>query len=257
MKYLEDLFSLDEKIAVVTGAAQGNRKAISEALLKAGAKVIMVDINKKIIQTVKNLKSKKLLAYDFSCDLTEPKEIEELVDYVKEKFGKIDILINNAGVTFVHESLQYPDEDWEKTYKVNLKAPFLLSREFGKMMVMKKSGVIINITSLNAELAFPNNPAYVSFKGGLKQLSKSLALDFGKYGIRVNSIGPGYFKTAMTQKSWNSPRKRKEREKRTMLGRWGQPKDLAGIVIFLASDSSSYITGQDIYVDGGWISKGL
>ncbi len=125
------------------------------------------------------------------------------------------------------------------------------------MMKTKRSGVIVNITSLNAELAFPNNPAYISFKGALRQLSKSLALDFGKYGIRVNSVGPGYFHTSMTQKSWNSPRKKKEKEKHTMLGRWGQPKDLAGIVIFLASDSSSYITGQDIYVDGGWISKGM
>jgi len=215
MKYLENIFSLEGKIAVVTGAAQGNGKAISEALLRAGAKVVMVDIKKKIIQSVNNFKSQKLSAYDFSCDLAEPEKIEELVDYVKKKFGKIDILINNAGVTFPHEPLQYPDDDWESTYKINLKAPFLLSKGFGKMMKTKRSGVIVNITSLNAELAFPNNPAYISFKGALRQLSKSLALDFGKYGIRVNSVGPGYFRTSMTQKSWNSPRKKKEKEKHT------------------------------------------
>jgi len=124
-------------------------------------------------------------------------------------------------------------------------------------MKKRKSGIIINITSLNAEFAFPNNPAYVSFKGALKQLTKSLALDLGKFGIRVNNIGPGYFHTNMTKKSWASKGLKKQREEKTILGRWGEPKDLAGIIIFLTSKSSSYITGQDIYVDGGWSAKGL
>ena len=110
---------------------------------------------------------------------------------------------------------------------------------------------------MNAELAFPNNPAYQAFKGGLKQLTKSLALDFSEYNIRVNSIGPGYFRTDMTEKSWKNLRKRKERTNRTILKRWGVSDDLTGVVIFLASNASSYITGQDIYVDGGWLIKGL
>jgi NAD(P)-dependent dehydrogenase (short-subunit alcohol dehydrogenase family) len=124
-------------------------------------------------------------------------------------------------------------------------------------MKKQKSGVIINITSINAELAFPNNPAYVSSKGGLKQLTKSLALDLGKYGIRVNNIGPGYIRTDMTKKSWLNKSRRKKIEEKTMLGRWGVSEDLSGLVIFLSSDSSSYITGQDFYVDGGWLAKGL
>jgi len=117
--------------------------------------------------------------------------------------------------------------------------------------------MIINITSLNSELAFLDNPAYVAFKGALKQLTKSLALDLGKYGIRVNNVGPGYFRTNMTKKSWEDPEKNKARCDRTVLGRWGEPKDLAGTIIFLCSNASSYITGQDIYVDGGWLIKGL
>lgn len=258
MTYLDDLFSLSGRIAVVTGAARGNGKAISEALLRAKATVVLVDVLKrKLENTAENFTSQKLNAFKFNCDLTEREEINNLIEYVRKKFRKIDILVNNAGVTFSHNSLYYPESDWEKTYKVNLKAPFLLSKEFGKMMKNKKSGVIINITSLNAEVAFPNNPAYVSFKGALKQLSKSLALDLGKYGIRVNSIGPGYFHTDMTEKSWKDRYMKKQIEKYTMLGRWGRSKDLSGLVVFLSSDSSSYITGQDIYVDGGWLSKGL
>ena len=124
-------------------------------------------------------------------------------------------------------------------------------------MKKKKSGVIINITSINAEFAFPDNPSYQVTKAGLKQLTKSLALDLAKFGIRVNSVGPGYFRTSMTKKSWNNLKKRKKIRESTILKRWGVPKDLEGIIVFLSSDSSEYITGQDIYVDGGWSAKGI
>ena len=121
---------------------------------------------------------------------------------------------------------------------------------------MKKTGgSMINITSLNSELGFPNNPAYVSMKGGLKQLTKSLAIDLGEFNIRVNNLGPGYIKTNMTTGSWKN--RKIEIEDRTILGRWGEPEDLLGAVIFLLSSASNYITGQDIYVDGGYLAKGL
>ena len=118
-------------------------------------------------------------------------------------------------------------------------------------------GSIINITSIGAELGFPNNPAYIAAKGALKQLTRSLALDLGSFGIRVNNIGPGYFRTDMTKGSWNDPQLEEDRIRRTILGRWGEPDDLAGAAIFLASEASRYITGQDLYVDGGWLAKGL
>ena len=118
-------------------------------------------------------------------------------------------------------------------------------------------GSIVNITSLNAELAFPNNPAYVTTKHGLKGLTKTLALELGRKNIRVNNVGPGYIKTEMTKKSWSNDTIHEERKKKTFLNRWGTPTDIAGTVLFLASDASSYITGQDIYVDGGWTAKGL
>lgn len=257
MSYLEKLFSLENKIALVTGAARGNGKAIAEALLRAGAKVIMIDISEELSDTFDQFQSNNLQAVKYQCDITKKPEIEKLIKFVINNFKKIDILVNNAGVTFGNDTLEYPEEEWEKTYKVNLKAPFQLSQLVGRYMKEKQSGIIINITSLNAEIAFPNNPAYVAFKGALKQLTKSLALDLGKYGIRVNNVGPGYFKTQMTKKSWSDPTLEKQRRDKTILGRWGNPEDLAGVVIFLASDASSYVTGQDFYVDGGWLVKGL
>jgi gluconate 5-dehydrogenase len=119
------------------------------------------------------------------------------------------------------------------------------------------SGSTFNITSIGAELGFPNNPAYVAAKGALKQLTKSMAFDLGSFGVRVNNLGPGYFRTDMANLSYNDPEKREARASRTLLGRWGEPEDLAGAVIFLASDASRYMTGQDLYIDGGWLAKGL
>ena len=132
-----------------------------------------------------------------------------------------------------------------------------MSLEILRYMKKKRRGSIINITSINAEFGFPNNPAYVASKGGLKLLGKSLARDWGKYGIRINNLGPGYIITKMTEKSFKNKKTRLDRQKNTMLNRWGEPEDLVGPCIFLASDASSYVTGQDIYVDGGWTANGI
>lgn len=258
MSYIENLFSLDGKVAIITGAARGNGKAIAEALLRAGAECILVDIiEDALLQTTEAFSSQHLKACPFVLDITDSVRLKQFVDSIRCKYRRVDILVNNAGVTFSHGLLDYPDDAWNKTYEVNLKAPYELSKAIGSIMKEQKAGSIINITSLNAELAFPDNPAYMTFKGALRQLTKSLALDLGKYGIRANNVGPGYFRTEMTKQSWTNPEKEKQRSQKTVLGRWGQPEDLAGIVIFLASDASSYVTGQDIYVDGGWLVKGL
>lgn len=258
MKYIENLFSLSGKVAIVTGAARGNGKAISESLLKAGASVLLVDIlEKKLVETTTIFRSEKLDASQFICDIADTKSLNSLIKYIKQNYDKIDILVNNAGLTISGELFNYSLSDWEKTYRVNLRAPFELSKNISKIMKQNKSGSIINITSLNAELAFPDNPAYVAFKGALKQLTKSLAIDLGQYGIRANNVGPGYFKTEMTIKSWNDINRKNKINDKTILKRWGMPEDLAGIIIYLSSDASSYVTGQDIYIDGGWLAKGL
>lgn len=256
--YLESLFSMKGKISLVTGAARGNGRAIAEALLRAGSTVILVDLlSNELSKTVESFRSESLDAIMYTCDITKNNEIYKLSNFVVEKFNKIDVLINNAGVTFPSPTLDYPEEYWETTYKVNLKAPFELSKAFGRIMRENTSGVIINITTIGSHLAFPDNPSYGAFKAALRHLTKTLALDLGKYGIRVNNLSPGYMKTNMTKKSWDDPVLRKNRTDRTVLGRWGESNDLAGAILFLSSDASAYVTGVDLLVDGGWAIKGL
>ena len=228
------MFSVKNKVVLVTGSSGGNGSAIVKGLEKLGAIVEGGDLP--------------------SYDITTDKHRKLLVQQALNHTGKIDGLINCAGITRGNNVFDYDDEDWENTYQVNLKAPFELSREVARYM-KNSGGSIINITSLNSELGFPNNPAYVAMKGGLKQLTKSLAVDLGKYNIRVNNVGPGYIKTNMTKQGWKN--NRKEIEDRTILGRWGRPEDLVGTIVFLLTSASSYITGQDIYVDGGYLTKGL
>ena len=186
--------------------------------------------------------------------MTKQKSVQAVYKDIFSKHKKIDVLINNAGITMplMKNKLFYEKENWAKTIDVNLTASFFSSQEAIKYMIKRKEGSIINITSLNAELAFPKNPSYVASKGGLKMVGKALAKDWGKFGVRVNNLGPGYIKTSMTKSSYSNRRTRLEREKQTLLHRWGNMDDLVGPCIFLASDASKYITGQDIYVDGGW-----
>ena len=254
MEYIEELFSLTDKTAIVTGAQRGLGREMANALHLAGARVIGVDKS--------NIEGE--LYETYQCNIENKNEVEKLVEYCNKQFDTLDILINNAGVGFAHNFLDYPIEDWETTYKVNLLAPFLLTQGLSPLLIKNKKGSVINITSLNSEMAFPDNPAYLATKGGLKLLSKSFAYELGKYGIRVNNIGPGYFKTRFHSQdgriknlNWEDSVILKERAEKTLLGRWGEPKDIVGLAIFLCSDSSSYITGQDIYVDGGWLAKGI
>ena len=228
------MFSVKDKTIIVTGAKGGNGSAISDGLEEYGATVVRADLPR--------------------YNVRNPIQLDMLVAKALQYDNRIDGLVNCAGITRGNDLFEYTDKDWEDTYEVNLKAPFELSRKVAKHM-KEHGGSIINITSLNSELGFPNNPAYVAMKGGLKQLTKSLAVDLGKYNIRVNNVGPGYIKTNMTKQGWKN--NRKEIEDRTILGRWGRPEDLVGTIVFLLTSASSYITGQDIYVDGGYLTKGL
>ena len=249
MNYLESVFSLSGKVVVVTGASGGIGQAITLCLAQAGArKVYALDLKDDTKWPSQNIEN-------YSIDLQDENQISGFVDNINLNYpGGIDVLVNCAGVTFTNNFFDYSNEDWDTTYRINLLAPYLLSKGLAKNMF---NGSVINITSLNAELAFPNNPAYVTTKHGLKGLTKTLALELGKRSIRVNNVGPGYIKTEMTKKSWSNDTIHEERKKKTFLDRWGTSTDIAGTVLFLASDASSYITGQDIYVDGGWTAKGL
>ena len=254
MSYLDSLFGLSGRVGVVTGAARGNGLAIAEALLRAGASVTLVDrLAEPLANEVARLRADGLDATAFAGDVTADDDRARLF----AGLPRVDILVNNAGVTRPHPWLEYPRADWDLTYQVNLLAPFELCRLAAQRMSEQRRGSIINVTSLNAELAFPDNPAYMAFKGALRQLTRSLALDFGASGVRANCLAPGYLRTEMTRGSWSDPVREQARAGRTALGRWGIPSDLAGAVVFLAGDGSAYVTGQDLIVDGGWSIKGL
>lgn len=239
---------LKGKNVIITGAARGNGEGIACGMAEQGAHVIVMDIDKGDNPD-----------FDYRViDLADYSYMEKVFAEVCENYGRIDVLVNNAGITKGMASELYSIEDWNKTILVNLTVPFQISQLAARNMIANKiGGSIINITSLNAEFGFPQNPAYCASKGGLKILTKALAYDWAKYNIRVNNVGPGYMRTDMTKISWNDPVLREERSRRMMLGRWGEPKDLAGICVFLASEGAEYITGQDIYVDGGWSAKGI
>lgn len=245
-------FSLSGKVAIVTGTSRGNGATIARALIGAGALVYCLQRTATAENTIKSPNAKTRVV-----DVTDSQNLAKVVNSIAEESGRIDILVNNAGITIGNPSENYKIEDWDKTFDTNLRAVFVLSQLVALHMAKKKSGVIVNITSINAEQGFPGNPAYVASKGGLKQLSKALAYDFAKYGIRVNNLGLGYFQTDMTKKSFNDPELKKQRDQRILLNRWGEASDLIGPIIFLCSDASKYVTGQDLYVDGGWLAKGL
>ena len=249
-----NLFSIEGKVVLISGAGRGIGRHLAHSMAKYSAFVYCID--KKFPKKVPSDIKKNM--FNIKCDITKKKSIQAVCKDIFSKHKKIDVLINNAGITIplTKNKLFYEKENWTKTIDVNLTASFFCSQEVIKFMIKRKEGSIINITSLNAELAFPKNPSYVASKGGLKMVGKALAKDWGKFGIRVNNLGPGYIKTNMTKASYSNRKTRLEREKQTLLQRWGSVDDLVGPCIFLASDASKYITGQDIYVDGGWTANG-
>ena len=247
----DDLFSLKGKVVIITGGGQGIGEFLALGLSKRGAIVYCID------KKLKNRQKKYRGLNNMLCDITKLDEIKNTCAEIIKKNKKIDVLINNAGITIPDKLDNYSLDSGTKTLDVNLTGAFIFTQQVLKRMKKNRSGSIINITSINAEFGFPDNPAYIASKGGLKMLGKSLARDCGKYGIRVNNLGPGYIATKMTEKSYRNKKKYTARKANTMLGRWGKTNDLLGPCIFLASDASSYVTGQDIYVDGGWSANGL
>ena len=244
------MFSVEKKVAIVTGAARGNGFAIAKGLLDAGAIVYFVDVLDKEIK-FKN-------AFYIKADINDVLAIKKIVAGVIKKHKRIDILVNNAGISTPTASENYSTEDWDRTLNTNLRSPFLLSQLVAKEMIKTKNGgSIINITSLNTRFGFSNNPAYVVSKSGFNSLTRVLAKDWAKFNIRVNNVCPGYIHTDMTKISYNNPKLYKERIDRAMIKRFGEPEDLVGAVIFLSSQASAYITGVDLFVDGGWSASGI
>jgi len=249
--FSNDLFSLEGKTALLTGGGRGIGQAIASGLTKAGASVAIFEKNIE-----QNILPDKIKIY--TVDLVKHMDLEQHFNDFINDFGAINILINNAGITKSSPSENYSENDWKTTLDINLSSIFLMCQLAGRKMIQQEiGGSIINVTSIGGSQGFPNNPAYCASKGGVRQLTKALAHDWGKYGIRVNNLVPGYTHTPMNQKSWEDNNLRQERATHAMLGRWAEPEDMIGAAIFLASDASSYVTGSDLYVDGGWNAKGI
>jgi len=251
-----NLFNLNGKTAIITGASRGIGKGISYALARAGVNLVLIGRDKKLLKEVANQAKKIGIKVIFiQTDVTKEKEILFAVQKALEEYSKIDILINCAGVMIRGPIEDFSEKDWDRLFAINLKGIFLFSKAVGKIMIAQKKGKIINISSLSSVIGGENIPAYASSKGGVVQLTKAMAVDWAKYNINVNAIGPGFFKTDMTRDLYNNLKIKEKILNRIPMKRWGDPeRDLSGAVIFLSSAASDYITGQTIFVDGGYLS---
>ena len=249
---MSDIFSLRGKVAIVTGGSSGIGFAIANGLVDAGATVFGLgrsDTPKE--KTFKKFSYKK-------CNILDSNLFEKICNDIFQDFGCIDILINAAGVSTPINLNEDSFGVFETTLNINLSAIYQ-NCEIVKnyMSLSDKGGSIINLTSIASFSGFPNNPGYVASKGGLRILTKALAVDYASKKIRVNNIAPGYIKTLMTQESFNNEEAYLVRKNHTILDRWGTPDDLLGAAIFLSSSASNYVTGIDLVVDGGWLAKGM
>lgn len=250
------LFDLTGKVAIVTGGSGGLGSVMALGLAEAGAKIAIADILDSS-GTISQIKKLGREAVGLKADVTKRDDAEKMVQQVVKKFGKIDILLNCAGVFRPGASEDLKEEDWDKTIAVNLKGTFLCAQAVGKQMIKQKSGSIINISSVAGQFAFvhpasKNSVSYNASKAGVILLTKTLAAEWGKYNIRVNAICPGTFLTEMTTILLKDKRYSQMMKERVPLGRPGVPKELVGTVIYLASNASDYVSGQALTVDGGW-----
>lgn len=251
-----NLFDLTGKNALITGASQGLGWGMAKGLAEAGAFVILVDINETVLQKAQELNDQGLFAHAFVANLLEREGRSQLKADV-EAFvnNKLDIIINNAGIQIRHPVLDFPLEDWDKVIELNLTAVFDLAQWAANLMVKQRKGKIINIASVNSIAAGINTVAYCSAKGGVMQLTKTMANELSSLGINVNCIAPGYMATPINTALVNDEQRFEELSQRIPAKRWGQPEDMAGAAIYLASEASNYVCGAMIPVDGGYLGR--
>ena len=253
-----EFFSLTGKVALVTGATHGIGFEMAKALAKAGAKITFNDISEEAVQRGRDAyKAAGVEAYGYLCDVTDEAGINNMVAQIEKEVGVIDILVNNAGIIKRMPMTEMSAADFRQVVDIDLTGPFIVAKAVLPSMLKKGSGKIINICSMMSELGRETVAAYAAAKGGLKMLTKNIASEYGQHNIQCNGIGPGYIATSQT-----APLREKQADgsphpfdtfilAKTPANRWGNPEDLAGPVVFLASEASDFVNGHILYVDGG------
>jgi 2-deoxy-D-gluconate 3-dehydrogenase len=250
-----DSFRLDDRVALVTGASTGLGQAIAIGLAEAGAHVACHGNTRSAAATCDAISQLGRTSFAVTGDLSKKETPQELVDATIETFGRLDILVNNAGTIRRAPALDYSTEDWTTVIEVNLSAVFRLSQLAGRQMLTQGSGKIINIASLLSFQGGITVPAYAASKGGVAQLTKALSNEWAGKGINVNAIAPGYMRTDNTKALQENETRNRQILERIPAGRWGEPSDLAGAAVFLASAASDYVNGEVLVVDGGWMGR--
>jgi len=249
------LFDLTGKTALVTGSSRGLGKVLARGLGRAGARIVLNSRHADALEKVKEeLGAEGIAAHVRPFDVTDEAQVEEAVAGIEAQVAPIDILVNNAGINLRGKLEEFPAEHWRRLMDINLNGVFHVTRAVGRAMVKRGRGKIINICSLMSEGGRPTTAPYAASKGALKMLTKALAVEWGPHNIQVNGIGPGYFLTEMTRHMAEDPEWDGWVKASSPAGRWGEPEELVGPAVFLASEASSFVNGQIIYVDGGWLA---
>jgi gluconate 5-dehydrogenase len=253
---MKNIFSVESKIALVTGSTGALGFTFARGLARHGATVILNGRDhEKLKQKVQILKEEGLDVYGYPFDITMSEKINQSVRDMEDEVGPIGILVNNAGINLRAPLEEFSDEDWNRVIETNLTGPFLVAKAVARNMIKRRSGKIINIGSVQSELGRYTIAPYTASKGGIKNLTKGMAIDWAKYNIQINGIGPGYFKTELTKPLYENPEFDAWLCGRTPSNRWGDPEELVGALLFLCSDASSYVNGHMLYVDGGLLSS--
>lgn len=246
------LFSLEGKRALVTGSSQGIGFALAKGLAEHGAEIIINGRDAaKVDAAIAELKAAGHKAHAAVFDVTSLESVKHGIDTIETNIGAIDILFNNAGMQFRTPLEDFPEDKWQLLLQTNISSVFYTGQSVAKHMIKRGRGKIINIASVQSELARPSIAPYTATKGAVRNLTRGMCTDWAKYGLQVNAIAPGYFKTPLNQALIDNPEFSGWLEKRTPAGRWGNVEELVGAAVFLASDASSFVNGQVIHVDGG------